>query len=237
METYITVHKILSSDADMHRRLRLSRLFTFLQEAAIAHTEILGAGREKTLDRGYLWVITLQEAHIKRLPVYDETVTLESLPGEMMHAFYPRHYRLLDEAGCEIITADALWALMDKEKRNIVFPDESGVLVEGGSCPWEHVMPSPPPLLKQGKTISYIPPYSYTDLNGHMNNTRYFDLAEDIMSPRKRDSEIREIKCEYRAEAVPGEPFELQTEERDDLFLMSGTGKKKLFRISMKYSL
>ena len=45
-------YRIAYSDTDLKRRLRLSRLFTLLQEAATDHAALLGAGREKTLDAG-----------------------------------------------------------------------------------------------------------------------------------------------------------------------------------------
>ena len=41
--------RILSSDVDLTRKIRLSILFTKLQEAAIAHTIELGVTRERTL--------------------------------------------------------------------------------------------------------------------------------------------------------------------------------------------
>ena len=71
MSIYSIEYKILSSDTDANRTLRLSRLMTMLQEASIAHTTALGMGREMTLDRGLLWIVTLQQAKITRLPVYD----------------------------------------------------------------------------------------------------------------------------------------------------------------------
>ena len=43
-----------SEHVDMYRRLRTSELFRLLQEASIRHTEELGMGRDKTLDRGVL---------------------------------------------------------------------------------------------------------------------------------------------------------------------------------------
>ena len=73
--------RLLSSDVDPARRLRLSRLFTLLQEAAIAHTEALGAGRALTLDRGILWAVAMRRIRIERLPEYDEEVELSSWPG------------------------------------------------------------------------------------------------------------------------------------------------------------
>ena len=43
--------KLRSRDVDMFRRLRSSELFKLLQQVSIRHTEQLGMGREKTLDR------------------------------------------------------------------------------------------------------------------------------------------------------------------------------------------
>ena len=79
-----------SKDVDLHRRLRTSRLFELLQEASIAHTEQLGMGRDKTLDKGLLWIVGLQRAEIRRMPEYDEQILLKSWPGETMHLFFPR---------------------------------------------------------------------------------------------------------------------------------------------------
>ena len=72
-ERTFTIH---SRDVTQNRQLRLSAMLGFFQEASISHTENLGMGREKTLDRGLLWIITKQSAEIIRMPRYDETVTL-----------------------------------------------------------------------------------------------------------------------------------------------------------------
>ena len=70
MSTGIDVEtlKLRSRDVDMHRRLRTSELFKLLQEASIRHTEALGMGREKTLDRGILWVLLMQRGHLHFRP-------------------------------------------------------------------------------------------------------------------------------------------------------------------------
>ena len=107
---YRIPYQILSSDTDANRTLRLSRLFTLLQEASIAHTTLLGMGRERTLDRGLLWIVTLQRAQILRLPVYDERIVLKSWPGKTMHLLFPRYYRIEDEQGHALVAASALWA-------------------------------------------------------------------------------------------------------------------------------
>ncbi len=68
MEVFTRDYRIAYSDADLKQQLRLSRLFTLLQEAATDHAALLGAGSDKTLDRGLLWIVTLQEAIVHRMP-------------------------------------------------------------------------------------------------------------------------------------------------------------------------
>ena len=57
MSIYQTSCRLKNKDVNIYRKLRTSTLFEMLQEISIAHTEQLGAGREKTLDQGFLWVI------------------------------------------------------------------------------------------------------------------------------------------------------------------------------------
>ena len=235
MQPYEIHYKILSSDTDMYRRLRISRLFTFLQEAAIAHTEELGAGKEVTLDRGLLWVITLQQAKIERLPVYNEKIRIRTVPGKLMHAFFPRYYQVTDSEEKTLITASALWTLIDAESRKMVTPKDAGVFVEGADPKWETFFPKSPARPNGGKTLTYTVPYSSIDLNGHMNNTRYFDLAEDLMEPGLRKGNITEIRTEYAGEARVGACITLKTQNDNDRFLLMGEDGKRLFRISMQY--
>ena len=236
MDRYRLDYKILASDVDAGRRLRLSRLFTLLQEAAIAHTEALGWPRETTLDRGFLWVVTLQETRVARLPRYDERVTLESVPGDMMHTFYPRFYRLTDANGETLLTSSALWALMDVQTRAMCFPDRTGVVIGGQKADWETFFPAAPRLPAEGAETPFTVPYSYVDLNGHMNNTRYFDLAEDLMDADLRERRLLSVKTEYSGEARCSETLSVRASRTGNEFRVCGSADKRLFRFGFVYS-
>ena len=99
MTVYTTQMRLRNRHVNCYRRMRTSTLFELLQEISICHTEELGMGREMTLDRGLLWVVTLQRAEIHRMPEYDEAVTLETWPGDTLHLLFPRYCRLLGEGG------------------------------------------------------------------------------------------------------------------------------------------
>lgn len=231
MGEYKKEYRLLSSDVDLYRRLRLSRLYTMLQEASIAHTTELGMGRDKTLDRGLLWIITVQEARISRLPEYDEDIILSSRPGATMHLFFPRYYKLESRSGETLVEASALWALMEASSRRIVFPEEHGIVIDGEPGP----IPRAPRLAAAEAETSFTVPYSYADLNGHMNNTRYLDLAEDIMPPELRAGRIRRIETEYAAEARPGDLITLKYGSTGNTFSLSGETDRRIFRLKTEY--
>lgn len=235
MEAYRLAYKILSSDVDLERRLRLSRLFTLLQEAAIAHTEALGFGRDKTLDRGFLWVVALQQLKLNRLPEYDERVILDSVPGQTMHTLYPRYYRLRSAEGEPLLTGASIWTLMDQQSRTMAAPERTGVRIDGMAADWECFFPKAPKAPSEGETEQWTVPFSVTDLNGHMNNARYLDLAVDRLPAALRLRPLRGIQAEYAAEIRLGESMELRWQAEKDLFRISGCRERRVFRLSFEY--
>ena len=237
MITFERQYRIAYSDADLRRRLRLSRLFTLLQEAAMDHASLLGAGRENTLDRGILWIVTLQQAIIRRMPVYDEPVRIVTSPGKPKHLLLPRYYRVEDAHGGTLIEASSLWALMDANTRKAVFPEQCGIVLPYAETGLETALPRPLPAPRTDKTAAFTVPFSYVDQNGHMNNTRYFDLAEDRMPDTLRVRSLAEVKAEYSREARLDEQITLKSELSGDTFLLSGeSGGQKLFRLSLAYA-
>ena len=235
MSVFSTTFRLRNKDVELHRRLRTSTLFEILQEASIRHTEELGMGREMTLDRGLLWMVTLQRAEFVRMPEYDEFVTFESWPGDTMHLLFPRYYRVLNEKGETLASASALWALVDQQTRRMVFPDRYGIVIEGEKTGNEIALPSPPLRAKEGSVSSFTVPYSYVDLNGHMNNTRYFDLAEDRIKSAAEGRPLRSIAVEYANEARLGDELRVTVEHEGDTYRVSGDTEKKIFRMEFVY--
>ena len=237
MSAYEKKLRLRSSDVDMHRRLRTSVLFGLMQEAAIAHTEQLGMGREKTLDRGALWIVTLQAAEIRRMPEYDEEVVLRSWPGRTMHVLFPRFCALDTARGEPLVRASALWTLIDSRTRRLVFPERLGVGIEGVSLPEDEIpLPSAPVPIPAEETRDFTVPFSYVDLNGHMNNTRYFDLAEDCIPAAAEGRVLRAVGTEFSREARFGESFPLRWGHDGDRWYLAGGGEKPIFRMSFTYA-
>jgi len=232
---YETQLKIKSLDVDMSRKLRLSKLFAMAQEAAIEHSEELGAGRDKTMDRGLLWVVTLQYAEIYRMPVYQEKVTLRTWPGKPMHLVFPRFFTVLDESGEALVKISAMWSLIDSNTRSIVFPEKYGINIEGTVTGDEIALPSAPKNIECSENMLFRVPSSFTDLNGHMNNTRYFDLAEDCLFGSTRGKELRRVRSEYSREIRLGDEVRISWGSEGNEYFVRGDKEKKAFRIGLSF--
>ena len=236
MSVYQEEIKLRSKDVDMYRRLRLSTLFQMLQEASIQHTEQLGMGREKTLDKGLLWIISLQQCEIKRMPCYDETILLKSWPGKTMHLFVPRYYSIDNTQGQRLVTASALWMLVEENTRKPVFPEEHGIHIDGTEC--DIILPQRLSGITEGQINRITIPYSYIDLNGHVNHTRFFDLAQDYFLPEERTRTITQIQAEYSHEVRFEDELQLcHQHEETDCWFDGSVDSTSCFRIHFRLDL
>lgn len=236
MSVYREEIHLRAKDVDLYRRLRTSELFRLLQEASIRHTEQLGMGREKTLDKGILWVLTQQRCEIRRMPEYDEHIVLKSWPGRNMHLLFPRHYSMETAEGEPLLKASAIWCLVDAKSRKVVFPEKYGVQIDGAETGEEIELPRPIRKLDCTETRVFTVPYSYVDLNGHMNNARYFDLAEDSIPAAAAGEKLRLVCAEYSNEAHLGEQLRLQWSREDKRCYMEGGAEKTCFRMLLEYN-
>ena len=235
MSDFIETIRVENDLVGPERTLRPSCLLNLLQQAAIHHTEQLGMGREKTLDRGLLWAISRQQIVIDRMPAYDERVVLTSWPGRTMHVLFPRYCELRTQEGERLLRASALWVLLDAGTRSFVFPDEYGVELPGMDRADQLPLPEQPVSLPSASETQFTVPYSYVDLNGHMNNTRYLDLAEDLLPEDARTRPLAEIRIAHQLEARCGQTLTVSMGADETVRTFTGRLEKPVFQLSLRY--
>lgn len=204
-----------------NRELRLSSLFRLIQEIAISDTESLGYPKEKTLDRGLLWVVGKQRVEIARLPKYGERVELSTHPGPKTPFLFPRYYAL-KQGNETLLSAASVWTLIDNKTRQMINPMEKGIVIDGenleGDVPFQFPMKSFP---LPGR-CRFLASWRDCDLNGHLNNASYLDLAE-LMIP---DSYLLShtpslVEIAYRKEIPLGEEAEVEYGNKGNEYVFS----------------
>lgn len=232
---------IRSEQVDMTRTLRISELFRIMEEASIAHTEELGCTRHKTLDRGLLWIITRQSVEISELPCYDDEITVKSWQGEMMHVFFPRIYEIWKKDRC-IIRGQALWMLINNDTRDMVMPEDYDINIPGLPDSEDVMIPAlriPSDIGGPEFCYPVRTRFSQVDINGHMNNTRYFDLIDDAMESYDpgciSEAKPHSITANYLSELRSGDEFDLTGYKKSGTWYYQGAAEKIKFLIRVTY--
>lgn len=222
----------------MTRRLRMSDLFRLLEEASIAHTEELGCTRDKTLDRGLLWIITRQLVEIDEMPAYDEEIIVRSWQGDMQHVFFPRFYEI-ERAGNVLIRGQALWMLMNEADRSMVMPEDYDIFIPGRPDAEDMMLPAivVPKDIEVSESIPLVTRFSQVDINGHMNNTRYFDIIDDALWGSGDPVRVpKSVLANYLSELRLGEGFTLnEFRDGDTLYFEGSSEEKPYFRVKITY--
>lgn len=227
--------RVGSRDVNLFRRLKPSAMLELFQELSVVHASSLGFGTKEVLSRGAVWVITMQRVEIKRMPTEGELIYLESWTGKTSHLLYPRFYRICDEDGDVIIQASSLWTLMDIESRKMLSSEQFGHEIIDMSNGEEIALPGAPKKASSDASSYFTVPYSYLDQNGHMNNTRYLDLAEDLIPAALEGKKLKSIHTRYQNEVRHGDVIELQWQELNGIYRVSGGGEKKYFTVNFEY--
>lgn len=236
MNSYRETITLRSKDCDMAGSWRFSSILSEMQEAAGIHSDGMGCGREKLLEKGVVWVLARTEVRMARLPKMYEQITIETFHTPMRHRMFPRFFIFTDAEGMEFGTASSLWMLMDVKTRESVSPESIGLtLSENTGVKPPMGMPGLADRVEgEARESLYHPVYTEIDVNQHVNNTRYADwicnqLGTDIL----RNKEIGRMVLDYNAEVRPEQEVLFQFAMREDKCRMTGLCEgKKAFEIS-----
>ena len=117
----------------------------------------------------------------------------------------------------------------------MVFPEKYDVRIDGAETGEEIELPRPIRRLDCTEARSFTVPYSYVDLNGHMNNARYFDLAEDSIPAAAAGERLRLVCAEYSNEDHLREELRLQWSREGDQYYLEGVAEKPCFKMILAY--
>ena len=217
------------------RKLKTSELLYILQEAASEHCEIIGYSGDVVGPMGLMWVIVRQKLEVHRFPKNGEEILVRTWPNPDRHGFFPRQYVLESMDGEKLISACAIWSLVDVNSRKLIRPENYGINF-GGLVTGEE-MPKPRGTVKIEQTESreFVVPEEYLDVNMHMNNTRYYDLAEDSIGAWTETAELAELTTEYVSEALLGDKLTVCCGNDGEMWYVTGDTDKTVFRMNLRY--
>ena len=203
-------YKIETIHLDRYGRLKPSVMLYFAQEAATGHCDLLRLDWETLAERRLFWAVVRTRLQVERIPQAGETLTVETWPMPTTRSAFPRATAAYDQQGRPVFRCLSLWVLMDMDTRKMVLPANSGIALEGVVQGGELMVPGSI-VPKEGENVFYrTVGYTELDRNGHVNNTRYIDWANDLLgSDFHREHTLKELTVCYQAEACQSDEIGL----------------------------
>lgn len=211
METvFKKTYPIETIHLDRFGRVKPSVMLYFAQETATSHCSALALDWDTLAKKRLFWAVIRHRLQVTRIPVAGDVLTVETWPMPTTRSAFPRATAAYDQNGNEIFRCISLWILMDMDTRKMVLPGKSGIAVNGLLRGSELTAPSS--ILPKAATNKFHRIVGYTDLdrNGHVNNTKYLDWVDDLLSSEfHKEHTVKELSVCYLSEAKEGLPIQL----------------------------
>lgn len=226
--------KIDTRDVDGQSRCRPSALLGYLQEAATLAAESRGFGREVLLTGyGAFWMLARLWYQLERPLRWGEELTIHTWHRGGKGASMYRDFDLYVD-GTHVGQAVSVWVLARLGDRKMLrlsqIPELKGT--SGGERN-KGIQLSKLRMPEQMELAECrLMHYSDTDINGHVNNTRYADFACDAIRADRLPENVfvAGMQLGYSAECRPGEVIDLfAVREADGCFVhgIDKTGKSR----------
>ncbi len=233
----IEEYYVTSADTDAAYEYKASGLFVLLQKVMSQHARNLILNRDEIIGKyNCCWMALRTRLKMYRPIIWAETVTAKTVirkpVGKRLH--WDCYLYVGDQLVGE---ATSIWVMVNltTRKTRIIeglpeFPSENpqGAMTE--TLP-RIQFPDNMELFDQRKLY-----YSDTDVNGHLNNTRYVDLACDAAELHLRPQGVflEEILISYVDECFAGETISLYRGKEDGFLFIHGVGPDGTDRFDCK---
>ncbi len=221
--------QVASFDVAPDGKLRPAAVLRYQQEAAEQHFAPGGLGWRGMAALGMAFVCVRWHGQLLRRPGMEERVTVETWHRQRKGPRFYRCYRWVDAGGAEIIRGVMEFALVSTADHRLLRGEEFDRFAIPAQ-PERRVDCSDPgrlilPALTSAGDYRVRP--SDADMNGHMNNTHYADLCEDLLPP---GTAAGEITLQFHHESRPGESVALESARQGDaLYLRGSRGELPIF--------
>ena len=171
---------VYSRDVNTDLCVTNKTILGWMQDVGALHSDLAGCGTANLEETRLSWVIIQWKVKIFRRMRYGETITVKTwVPGsKRLYTF--RDYAFYDEAGELVAACSSKWVLTDLEKGLIQVP---GWILEQYGTHEETVFEEGMNMarIKEPEAFSgeyeCTVPCTWIDVNGHMNNLHYLDVA------------------------------------------------------------
>lgn len=201
---YSIKQRVRYSEADHTKHLTLTGIINYFQDCSTFQSEDIGVGIDYLERHKKGWILSSWQIIVKRYPKIGEKLEVGTWPTAFDGLYGTRNFVMKDQAGELLAYANSIWVFMDMEKGRPVKPSEEdiGAYILEPELEMEYA-PRKIALPKDWKELPSFPVRkAQIDTNGHVNNSRYIEMALEVLPKELYTGQIR---VEYKKSAVYGD--------------------------------
>ncbi len=204
---------VKSSETDFQARLKISNIFTWMQDVAANHATALGLGYQELLKQEKAWIMSRKKVQFYDFPHMGEKVTVQTWPkGIQQKLFFMRDHQLNGADGRLLAQSTTAYVLISTQARRILPPTMLDMPIpdNNGKSAIAEALDKIPAVDGLKECFSIQAGYSMADLMGHVNNVRYIDWISDCFPIAEyQDRRPSWLQVNYINEIMPGEKVRL----------------------------
>ena len=179
--SYTEQMTVLDGDSDFRRCLKPSALFRYVEQVSADHARAYGMDHAFFRERRSAFLVGKQALRVWRMPGRAEKINLTTACEAFKKGTMKRLTTITSETGEKLALVDCRWMIVDTEAGHILrTPGWTMPDFQNDDLPEElpQIVHKSQPLTAAGERRAS---YSMCDLNGHINNSLYLDIACDAL--------------------------------------------------------
>ena len=166
---------VRSYDLDLHGRVFLPVLISYMQEAASNHVDSLGVGYADLQKHDRFWVLSRFAVEVEQYPGWGDVLSIHTWHAGEERLHVMREYVAYNGEGEPVLNAVSAWLMLDRGKRRPCRPSElyNELNIPIGSSRIALKTDKLPRAEYGGDVQHHRVRYSDLDVNRHANSARY----------------------------------------------------------------
>lgn len=235
--------KVHTYDVDFNNKIKISTIFNYMQECATNHAGHLNIGFNKLSNEKSFWVLSRAQINILDYPKKGDEVLVETWSKGADKIFALRDFKIYNNKKEIIAKATTAWLIVDIQSMRPQRPNFMGD--KNYSLENEYAIEKVPGKISQidSKKLIFEKNVSYSDIdiNQHVNNVKYVELAIDSFSKdRFLEKHMKEFQINFLSECKYGQVIQVHKgyDQLKDISYIEGVRKDKgdkVFQATVKW--
>jgi len=183
-------------------------MLKYLENIACKHSDQAGHGINDIEKTKTVWILLDWKFKVIERPIYGQTIKVRTWSRKMEKCCAYRDFEIFDENEKIIAKATTKWVLLDASTRKIQrIPDEMSTKYDSECNRYvfeEEIEKLQEPEIKD-EFMQLKIRRTDIDINNHVNNLNYLDLAYEILPLEVYNKDIRNIRITYKHQVEPEE--------------------------------